>query len=150
MRAVRIAAETDDFRVNARTAPVFKAAFGAMAVEAQSPGSASEDYSEYVIAGVPSLFWGLGGIDPKVIADMGLESAKMHTVPLGTEHDVFCPDPSVAKVPGRIVVVTSADVPLKGLLVLLEALPKIRVEREDAHVVCVGKARARHDERADR
>ncbi|MBL7496732.1 glycosyltransferase family 4 protein [Frankia sp. CNm7] len=75
-------------------------------------------------------------------ADMGLPSEQMHTVPLGTEHEVFSPDPSVAKVPGRIVVVTSADVPLKGLSVLLEALPKIRVERENAHVVCVGKARA--------
>jgi glycosyltransferase involved in cell wall biosynthesis len=76
-----------------------------------------------------------------IIADMGLPNEKMHTVPLGTDHEVFSPDPSVAKVPGRIVVVTSADVPLKGLMVLLEALPKIRVEREDAHIVCVGKAR---------
>jgi len=76
-----------------------------------------------------------------IIADMGIPSELMHTVPLGTEHEVFSPDPSVPKVPGRIVVVTSADVPLKGLSVLLEALPKIRVEREDAHVVCVGKAR---------
>jgi glycosyltransferase involved in cell wall biosynthesis len=76
-----------------------------------------------------------------IIADMGLSSERMHTVPLGTEHDVFSPNPAIAKVPGRIVVVTSADVPLKGLRVLLEALAKIRAEREDAHVVCVGKAR---------
>ena len=41
-------------------------------------------------------------------------------------------------VPGRIVVVTSADVPLKGLSVLLDALAKVRVEH-DAHLVCVGK-----------
>ena len=33
------------------------------------PGSASEDYSEFIIAGVPSLYWNLGGYDPKVIAD---------------------------------------------------------------------------------
>ncbi|MGF7237851.1 MAG: glycosyltransferase family 4 protein, partial [Frankia sp.] len=39
-----------------------------------------------------------------------------------------------------IVVVTSADVPLKGLGVLLDALAKIRVDH-DAHLVCVGKAK---------
>jgi glycosyltransferase involved in cell wall biosynthesis len=76
-----------------------------------------------------------------IIADMGLASEQMHTVPLGTDADRFSPDPSVAKVTGRIVVVTSADVPLKGLRILLEALAKIRVERPDAHVVCVGKVR---------
>jgi len=76
-----------------------------------------------------------------IITDMGLADEQMRTVPLGTDHEVFSPDSSVAKVPGRIVVVTSADVPLKGLRVLLESLAKIRVEREDAHVVCVGKAR---------
>ena len=62
-------AVVNDAAITARTAPIFKAAFGAHAVEATSPGSASEDYSEYIIAGVPSLFWGLGGVDPKVIAD---------------------------------------------------------------------------------
>ncbi|WP_045876890.1 glycosyltransferase family 4 protein [Pseudofrankia sp. DC12] len=76
-----------------------------------------------------------------IISDMGLADGQMHTVPLGTDHEVFSPDPSIARVPGRIVVVTSADVPLKGLMVLLEALAKLRVERENAHVVCVGKAR---------
>ncbi|MBL7490730.1 glycosyltransferase family 4 protein [Frankia sp. AgB1.9] len=76
-----------------------------------------------------------------IITDMALPDDRMHTVPLGTDHEVFSPDPSIAKVPGRIVVVTSADVPLKGLMVLLEALAKLRVERENAHVVCVGKAR---------
>jgi amidohydrolase len=75
-------AVVNDAAVTARTAPVFKAAFGAHAVEATSPGSASEDYSEYIIAGVPSLFWGLGGLDPKVIAEYrakGLEPPGNHT-----------------------------------------------------------------------
>ena len=63
----------------------------------------------------------------------------MHTVPLGVEPDVFFPDPAAA-VPGRIVVVTSADVPLKGLLVLLDALAKLRIEHDNAHLVCVGRA----------
>ena len=70
-----------------------------------------------------------------IITDMGLPDDWMHTVPLGTDHEVFSPDPSVARVPGRIVVVTSADVPLKGLSVLLEALPKIIGAAPDTRVV---------------
>ncbi len=72
--------------------------------------------------------------------DMGIRPEALRAVPLGVDQDVFKPDPA-ATVPGRIVVVTSADVPLKGLGVLLDALAKIRVDH-DAHLVCVGKAKA--------
>jgi hippurate hydrolase len=85
-------AVVNDAGLAARTAPVFKAAFGAQAVEAKSPGSASEDYSEYIIAGVPSLFWGLGGIDPKVIAD---DRAKGQEPP-GNHTPQFAPAPEPA------------------------------------------------------
>jgi hippurate hydrolase len=79
----------NDAAITARTAPVFKAAFGARAVEATSPGSASEDYSEYIIAGVPSLFWGLGGYDPKTLAEA---AAKGQPVP-GNHTPQFAPVP---------------------------------------------------------
>ncbi|HLZ84647.1 MAG TPA: amidohydrolase [Caulobacteraceae bacterium] len=82
-------AVVNDAAIAARTAPVFKAAFGARAVEATSPGSASEDYSEYIIAGVPSLFWGLGGIDPKVIADYRAKGQE----PPGNHTPQFAPVP---------------------------------------------------------
>ena len=35
----------------------------------------------------------------------------------------------------------SADVPLKGLTYLIEALAKVRTEREDAHLVVIGQPR---------
>ncbi|KPM52898.1 glycosyl transferase family 1 [Frankia sp. R43] len=92
----------------------------------------------------------------EIVADMNVPLDLMHTVPLGVESDVFTPSPAgptgdqdgqgdqaaaaSTRVPGRIVVVTSADVPLKGLMVLLEALAKLRVERP-AHLVCIGKVR---------
>jgi hippurate hydrolase len=79
----------NDAAITARTAPVFKAAFGPHAVEAASPGSASEDYSEYILAGVPSLFWGLGGYDPKVIA----EAAARGQVLPGNHTPQFAPVP---------------------------------------------------------
>ena len=82
-------AVVNDAGVEARTAPVFKAAFGPHAVEATSPGSASEDYSEFVIAGVPSLYWGLGGYDPKVLADYKARGE----VPPGNHTPQFAPAP---------------------------------------------------------
>jgi amidohydrolase len=52
----------------AKTGAVLKAAFGDRAKENLLPGTASEDYSEYIRAGVPGMQMGLGGIDPAVIA----------------------------------------------------------------------------------
>lgn len=62
-------AVVNDAAVTARTAPIFKAAFGDKVILAPTPNSASEDYSEFIIAGVPSLFWSIGGADPKAVAD---------------------------------------------------------------------------------
>jgi hippurate hydrolase len=83
------AAVVNDAALAARTAPVFKAAFGAHAVEAAGPGSASEDYSEFIIAGVPSLYWGLGGYDPKTIADYRAKGQE----PPGNHTPQFAPAP---------------------------------------------------------
>ena len=51
-------------------------------------------------------------------------------------------DDIVARVPGRIMTTASlADVPLKGLVPLLEAVAKLRVERPETHLVVVGRLR---------
>jgi glycosyltransferase involved in cell wall biosynthesis len=60
-------------------------------------------------------------------------------VHIGADTDLFSPDPSVPQVPGRIVTTSSADVPLKGLIHLVEALAKVRTEHPGAHLVVVGK-----------
>jgi hippurate hydrolase len=86
-------AVVNDAGVTARTATVFKAAFGDHAIAQTAPNSASEDYSEYIIAGVPSLFFGLGGYDPKVIAE-----ARAKGQPLPTNHSpqfAPVPEPSI-------------------------------------------------------
>jgi len=72
----------NDPAVTERTAKAFKAAFGERAQPMPQPISPSEDYSEFIIAGVPSLFWSIGGLDPKVIADYkakGLPVPANHT-----------------------------------------------------------------------
>ncbi|MFI4965949.1 MAG: amidohydrolase [Caulobacterales bacterium] len=85
-------AVVNDAAITARTAAVFKAAFGDHAIAMTAPNSASEDYSEYIVAGVPSLFFGLGGYDPQVIAQ-----ARAKGQPLPTNHSpYFAPDPEPA------------------------------------------------------
>jgi hippurate hydrolase len=79
----------NDQAVTDRTAKVFKAAFGERAQYEPQPGNPSEDYSEFIVAGVPSLFWSLGGLDPAVIAD-----AKAKGVPVPANHTPqFAPSP---------------------------------------------------------
>ncbi len=59
-------------------------------------------------------------------------------IPIGTDVERFSPSPAVEKVPGRIVTTASADSPLKGLTVLVEAFAKVRTEYDHAQLVVVG------------
>ncbi|MFC1400227.1 MULTISPECIES: glycosyltransferase family 4 protein [Streptacidiphilus] len=71
---------------------------------------------------------------------LGVRPERVHVVPIGADVRLWSPDASVPVVPGRIVTTSSADVPLKGLIHLVEALAKVRTERE-AHLVVVGRRR---------
>jgi len=71
----------------------------------------------------------------------GVDPSRMHVVPVGVDHSLWRPRPDVAKVPGRLMTTASADVAMKGLVYLLEALAKVRTERDDAHLVVVGTPR---------
>jgi glycosyltransferase involved in cell wall biosynthesis len=74
----------------------------------------------------------------EIIDDFGVARHRVHVVPIGADTRVFHPDPAVPRVPGRIVTTASADVPLKGLTHLVEALAKVRTEHPAAHLVVVG------------
>jgi glycosyltransferase involved in cell wall biosynthesis len=86
-----------------------------------------------------------------IVAQMGVRESQLAVVPVGVDHTRFRPLPTVARRPGRIMTTASADVPLKGLVPLLEALAKVRTER-DADLVVIGKPRAesRVEETIDR
>ena len=75
-----------------------------------------------------------------IVRDFGLPARSLTVVPVGIDPQMFRPLPDTPRVPGRIVTTASADVPLKGLVVLLEAVAKLRVER-DVELVVVGKRR---------
>jgi glycosyltransferase involved in cell wall biosynthesis len=74
-----------------------------------------------------------------IAAQMGVPADRMTVVHIGVDPSVFRPMPDVARVPGRLMTTASADVPMKGLSDLLEALAKLRVERPDAHLVVIGR-----------
>ena len=71
-----------------------------------------------------------------ICRDFRVPPESVHIVPLGVDTRRFRPG-SMPRVPGRIVTVTSADMPLKGLGVLLRALAKLATER-DVHLRVVG------------
>ena len=76
-------------------------------------------------------------------ADMGVSLDRMRLVPVGVDPDLFQPRPEVARQPGRLITTASADVALKGLSFLLEAMAKLRTER-DVRLTIIGKPREGH------
>ncbi|MCX4509366.1 glycosyltransferase family 4 protein [Streptomyces sp. NBC_01619] len=88
---------------------------------------------------LPSVLTVSGSSQQEITDHLGVRPELVRVVHIGADTDLFSPDPSVAEVPGRIVTTSSADVPLKGLVFLVEALAKLRTERPDAHLVVVGK-----------
>jgi hippurate hydrolase len=58
----------NDKAIVGRTESVFQSVFGAAKVHRVPPITASEDFSEFVNAGVPSMFFFVGVYDPKDIA----------------------------------------------------------------------------------
>ncbi|MEI7972129.1 MAG: glycosyltransferase family 4 protein [Actinomycetota bacterium] len=72
--------------------------------------------------------------------DMKVSLDRMKLVPVGVDPDLFTPLPHIARKPGHLITTASADVALKGLSYLLEALAKIRTERE-VHLTIIGRPR---------
>jgi glycosyltransferase involved in cell wall biosynthesis len=75
--------------------------------------------------------------------DMGVSIDRMRLVPVGVDPDLFKPLDHVTRRPGRLITTASADVALKGLSYLLEAMAKLRTER-DVTLTIIGKPRPGH------
>jgi glycosyltransferase involved in cell wall biosynthesis len=63
---------------------------------------------------------------------------RLTVVPVGVDASVFRPYDDVVKKKGRLMVTSSSDVPMKGLVPLLEATAKLRVER-DIDLIVIGQ-----------
>lgn len=88
---------------------------------------------------LPSVLTVSGSSAQEITDQLGVRRDRVHVVHIGADTALFSPDAAVPEVPGRIVTTSSADVPLKGLVHLVEALAKVRTEAPDAHLVVVGK-----------
>ncbi|MBP5939917.1 glycosyltransferase family 4 protein [Streptomyces acidiscabies] len=88
---------------------------------------------------LPSVLTVSGTSRQEIVDHLGVRDDRIHVVHIGADTNLFAPDASVPVVPGRIVTTSSADVPLKGLVYLVEALAKVRTEHDDAHLIVVGK-----------
>jgi len=76
-----------------------------------------------------------------IATHMGVPATDVDVIPVGIDPDQFTPPPSGRpRDPDSILVITSADVALKGLVHLLEALAKLRTERS-VQLTVVGSAR---------
>jgi glycosyltransferase involved in cell wall biosynthesis len=73
--------------------------------------------------------------------DMGVSKDRMRLVPVGVDPDLFTPLPHIVRQPGRLITTASADVALKGLSYLLEAMAKLRTERDDIRLTIIGRPR---------
>jgi glycosyltransferase involved in cell wall biosynthesis len=73
-----------------------------------------------------------------IAVQMKVPLERMTVVPVGVDHTVFRPRPDRPRVAGRIMVTSSSDVPMKGLVPLLEAVAKLRTERE-VELVVIGR-----------
>ena len=78
-----------------------------------------------------------------IVEQMAVSPQRVAVVPIGADAQLFRPGPAghVRRIPGRVMTTASADVPMKGLAYLLEAIAKLRTEQPDAHLVVVGEPR---------
>lgn len=75
-----------------------------------------------------------------IAADHGVDADKIHVVPVGVDPELFLPVAGVERRPGHLVTTASADVAMKGLKFLLEAVAKLRTERH-IELTIIGKRR---------
>jgi glycosyltransferase involved in cell wall biosynthesis len=74
-------------------------------------------------------------------ADHKVPTDRMHIVPVGVDPDLFLPVEGVERQPGMLITTASADVAMKGLRYLLEAVAKLRTERPEVSLTVIGKAK---------
>jgi glycosyltransferase involved in cell wall biosynthesis len=93
-----------------------------------------------VVRRIPSLLTVSENSAADIVEAFGVRRDAVRVIPIGVDTTTFSP-PTAPRVPGRIVVVSSSDSPLKGARVLLEAVTKLRTGR-DVELVVVGRPKA--------
>lgn len=76
-----------------------------------------------------------------IIADFGIDRSRCRMVSNGINVDVFQPMPQIERKPDRLITTLSADVPLKGIAFLLQALAELRKSRPHLQLTVIGSPR---------
>ena len=76
-----------------------------------------------------------------IVAEFGVDPAKIHPIPLGVDQATFRPMPDVERSAARLVTTASADTPLKGLSILVEAYHRLLQSHPQLELVVIGKLR---------
>lgn len=76
-----------------------------------------------------------------IISEFGVNPDRIWPIPLGVDQVAFSPNARVQKRPQRLITTASADTPLKGLNILLEAYYQLRQTRPELELVVIGKLR---------
>ena len=76
-----------------------------------------------------------------IVTEFGIDPDRIFPIPLGIDQSTFRPNPETKRAAMRIITTASADTPLKGLHVLLEAYHQVRNSHPDAELVVIGKLR---------
>ena len=80
-----------------------------------------------------------------VIEELKVNEENVNVVLNGIDLDSFTRDERVEQKPYRIITTASADVPLKGLKFLIEAMTEIIEEIPEAHLMVLGRAKEKGD-----
>src|SRR6185312_6689491 len=78
---------------------------------------------------IPELLTVSSSSAADIASDFGVSPEQLHVVPLGVNTTLFKPSPQ-PRTPGRIIAIASADTPLKGVATLLNAVARLRVQRD--------------------
>ncbi|MEO1552348.1 MAG: glycosyltransferase family 4 protein [Pseudomonadota bacterium] len=76
-----------------------------------------------------------------IVSEFGIDPDRIFPIPLGVDQATFQPSPETMRAAKRIITTASADTPLKGLHILLEAYHKVRLSHPEAELVVIGKLR---------
>ncbi|MGV0849317.1 glycosyltransferase family 4 protein [Mycolicibacterium phlei] len=77
---------------------------------------------------IPELLTVSSASAADIAEDFGVSPSQLHVVPLGVDTETF--KPAATRVRNRIIAIASADVPLKGVSHLLNAVARLRVSRD--------------------
>lgn len=76
-----------------------------------------------------------------VVEAFGVKPGAMEVIHNGIDTDIFQPIPEIPRKPNRLIATASADVPLKGLIYLIEAYAALLPQHPDLELVVIGTLR---------